>query len=673
MYHMKVLLNTISRTSTTHPKKHISPAYIKSALTLILLCSAVCLQAQWQDTDPGAACYVPSLTPDKDNDGVPDMVDLDNDNDGILDVGEETCIDCDPSIPVTNGSFEQNLGNCELGGSSTTFCLTDESNLPGWNTTASDNAVEIWASGFQGTPAQDGDFYMELNASEESALFQSLCLLPGTIIEWSIWHRGRSGVESAEIYIGNAIPAVGQYPPPGNLETTMTTGTAAWVQYSGNYTVPAGQNITTFTIASIPGGGSSGNFIDNFQVTILEEGCCDTDDDGICNRVDLDSDNDGIPDAIEACGNIGLTLDQCSLDFDGDGGYTAVDTNGCITGEVDLGECYGAPNDTDGDGIPDFVDLDSDGDGCYDNQEALTDNFETSTDTYLPGDGTTTTTDDCGLLLNTISTNCPIPIDNGWVEEATEAISCPAAITLTGEDESVITAAASGYDFSTTPVYITDFPVANLTTEFDVVCVSSDPEFGVCSYSVTYQDAVTAMTGCNLTVERIFSLTTNCNVNTCTQIISVSNDCATGETTTQTCDDGDPCTINDVETILNCDDSVCVPCMGEPTTPPEPTLVCPTELNACATDGSNIFDCMFSDANPVTQAAGSEANPIIGGANASVVSTMGIIDASTLSVGTYTFTLNYESPAGCFGTPVTCTFTVISSKSADAGLLNGGN
>jgi len=177
---------------------------------------------------------------------------------------------------------------------------------------------------------------------------------------------------------------------------------------------------------------------DNDGILDTDEGTGDTDGDGISNHLDLDSDNDGIPDAIEACGNIGLTLDQCSLDFDGDGGYTAMNNDACPspTGEVDLAQCYGTPKDTDGDNIPDFLDLDSDDDGCADNLEALTDGFGTSTNTYLPGDGTTTTTDDCGLLLNTISGTCPIPIDDAWIDTpTTEAIGCPAGISLVGTDE----------------------------------------------------------------------------------------------------------------------------------------------------------------------------------------------------------------------------------------------
>jgi gliding motility-associated-like protein len=35
-----------------------------------------------------------------------------------------------------------------------------------------------------------------------------------------------------------------------------------------------------------------------------------------------------------------------------------------------------------------------------------------------------------------------------------------------------------------------------------------------------------------------------------------------GATEERSCDDGDPNTVNDVETILNCDGSVCIPCRG---------------------------------------------------------------------------------------------------------------
>ncbi len=88
----------------------------------------------------------------------------------------------------------------------------------------------------------------------------------------------------------------------------------------------------------------------------------DNDGDGVPDFLDLDSDNDGIYDVIEAGGvdgdNDGRIGTGALVDTDGDGWSDIVDpTNG------------GTPlplTQSDGDGSPDFLDVDSDGDGCYD-------------------------------------------------------------------------------------------------------------------------------------------------------------------------------------------------------------------------------------------------------------------------------------------------------------------
>jgi len=69
-------------------------------------------------------------------------------------------------------------------------------------------------------------------------------------------------------------------------------------------------------------------------------------------------------------------------------------------------------------------------------------------------------------------------------------------------------------------------------------------------------------------------------------------DCATaGETTMQPCDDGDPCTTGDMEEILNCDGSVCEPCAG--TVPPPPVPACggmATDSGSCADYPNNASE-----------------------------------------------------------------------------------
>ncbi len=95
----------------------------------------------------------------------------------------------------------------------------------------------------------------------------------------------------------------------------------------------------------------------------------DFDLDGIINMLDLDSDNDGVPDVAESYGvdaNGDGKIDNYT-DTDGDGLSQNVDFNN--TGARISGFGLGAP-DFDGDGQPNFLDLDSDNDGIPDLIEA---------------------------------------------------------------------------------------------------------------------------------------------------------------------------------------------------------------------------------------------------------------------------------------------------------------
>ncbi len=114
----------------------------------------------------------------------------------------------------------------------------------------------------------------------------------------------------------------------------------------------------------------------------------DQDLDGIPNHLDLDSDNDGIPDTVESFG----------VDANGDGridNYTETDNDGFSqnvdannTGVHQSGLGLG-PLDTDGDGVPNYLDLDSDNDGIPDLVEVYgTDNNHNGmVDVFVDVDG----------------------------------------------------------------------------------------------------------------------------------------------------------------------------------------------------------------------------------------------------------------------------------------------
>lgn len=100
----------------------------------------------------------------------------------------------------------------------------------------------------------------------------------------------------------------------------------------------------------------------------------DTDDDGLPDYRDIDSDNDKIYDAAEA-GDTNLNTPPIDTDGDDIPNYRDTDSDGdgifdsVESGDDDLDT---PPQDSDDDGLPDFIDTDSDNDGVSDSEEVDT-------------------------------------------------------------------------------------------------------------------------------------------------------------------------------------------------------------------------------------------------------------------------------------------------------------
>jgi hypothetical protein len=373
---------------------------------------------------------------DSDGDGVYDADDLDDDNDGIPDIRETTCFE----QPFENGGFDENDPPGDF-----TYFAFPEDQVAGWETTASDGKIEIWDSGFNNVDSYEGDFHAEINGNEAAMLFQKIKVEEGDVLTWEIAHRGRDGKDSMYIYVG----PVDEEP---ELNASVQTDNDAWKTYRGEYWVSS--NVDSVFLGFKAGATASnsatvGNFIDFVSLVIVDTKICDEDGNGVADKLDLDSDNDGIYDLWEA-GGIDFDTNQDGQLTSADGNWVDADNDGLFDpiddygGSVTDGISLGAP-DTDGDGDPDYFDLDSDGDGCDDVIEA---GFVDDNGDGLLGNNNAVDIEqtDWGEVLDTINGYTePNDLDGNGIYDFQEAATAPSA-TVDPSDQSV----SSGEDASFT-------------------------------------------------------------------------------------------------------------------------------------------------------------------------------------------------------------------------------
>lgn len=105
---------------------------------------------------------------------------------------------------IKNGSFEEPA-----------FDIKDSpqwpaKEVPGWDTTASDKLIEFGSTRRNGSVPHingrpnvpDGFQFAELNADEESTLYQYATTVGGNVYEWGLSHRGREGDDHMALIIG---------------------------------------------------------------------------------------------------------------------------------------------------------------------------------------------------------------------------------------------------------------------------------------------------------------------------------------------------------------------------------------------------------------------------------------------------------------------------------------
>jgi gliding motility-associated-like protein len=313
------------------------------------------------------------VTPgDFDRDGVFDVVDVDDDNDGILDTVEDNGIadrdtdgdgnpdridldaDGDGCFDVTEAGFTDDNGDGFLGD----FPVAVDAN--GQVTSGSDGYTspnDLDASGTPDFQEAGAAAAITTQPSDQDLVIGTNTFSVVATADTYQWEESQDGGST-----WNPLADGGDYAGTTTADLSITNSDIARASY--RYRVV----VSNIGYACDP---------TTFSVAVGFTSLSDFDGDGVVDVVDVDDDNDGILDTVEDNGVVDRdtdgngTPDRTQLDADGDGcfdvteaGFTDVNGDGELgdapvtvdaSGQVTSGtDGYTPPNDLDGNGTPDF-------------------------------------------------------------------------------------------------------------------------------------------------------------------------------------------------------------------------------------------------------------------------------------------------------------------------------
>ena len=172
--------------------------------------------------------------------------------------GTDTTVNADDN-KLKNGSFEEGQNFTK------DYLQPDQSAVPYWNTTAFEGKIELfkkntntYISGVTLEP-KDGTYAAELNADEESTLYQNVKTTPSSVYEWGLDHGARNGTDIMALVIGPKQSVDPSKPSKDGRDQFMQM--VDWLNI-GNSTITAGAEPKRYTVYSKKF-AASGAFEDN--------------------------------------------------------------------------------------------------------------------------------------------------------------------------------------------------------------------------------------------------------------------------------------------------------------------------------------------------------------------------------------------------------------------------
>jgi len=249
----------------------------------------------------------------------------------------------------------------------------------------------------------------------------------------------------------------------------------------------------------------------------------DTDNDGIANQFDTDSDNDAIPDNIE---NLGVNF--VAQPF--------IDSNNNGLNDVNE-QPITAPTDSDNDGVFDYVDLDSDNDGIYDLVESGQNVIDGNNNGIIDGNpaafgsngliNSIETTPDSGVLLTPISNldgdgfadyldfdtdndTCLDVTEAGFLDQNLDGLLGNAPISV-NTTNGIVTSATDGYTTPNSNYNINGLIIINTQPLPETSCETESASFTILTNSVNgyqWQESSDGINYYNINNVGIYSNTT---------------------------------------------------------------------------------------------------------------------------------------------------------------------
>lgn len=142
----------------------------------------------------------------------------------------------------------------------------DAAAVPGWETSATDNVIEVWVTAFSGVSAYEGRQFAELNANQVSTLYQEVSgIAAGSIVGYQFAHRGRAGVDQMRFTLVDygSDGVLGGTDDTTLFSILVSDDNTAWGFYSGSGITALGNTVRfSFESVSAAGGPTVGNFLD---------------------------------------------------------------------------------------------------------------------------------------------------------------------------------------------------------------------------------------------------------------------------------------------------------------------------------------------------------------------------------------------------------------------------